>query len=208
MACPSVKRRVHDIADGARAAAEVLIAHGATAIRAHVDVGAGTELRALWPLVELRERLRAQGLAELQVVAAVSAPLTVPRQAKPGHAPRGDGGRCRRRRWRATRRCRVPRVATVFLFDGWSARSRAPPSGMASVGRLACGRLNVSRGKTGSAAGTAGARMVTRARRLVMVPRAGQYSIGTVASSSMSIRVRVAADVSMRLISASHGSRA
>jgi len=65
-----------DIAVRARAAAEELIAHGATAIRTHVDVGAGIELRALRPLLELREDLRAQGLAELQVVAAVSVPLT------------------------------------------------------------------------------------------------------------------------------------
>jgi cytosine deaminase len=64
-----------DIADRARVAAEELIAHGATAIRTHVDVGAGIELRALRPLLELREQLRAQGLAELQVVAAVSVPL-------------------------------------------------------------------------------------------------------------------------------------
>jgi cytosine deaminase len=66
----------HDIADRARRAAEELIAHGTTAIRTHVDVGAGIDLRALRPLVELREELRAQGLAELQVVAAVSVPLT------------------------------------------------------------------------------------------------------------------------------------
>jgi cytosine deaminase len=57
-----------DIADRARRAADELIAHG--------DVGAGIELRALRPLVELREQLRAQGLAELQVVAAASVPLS------------------------------------------------------------------------------------------------------------------------------------
>jgi cytosine deaminase len=65
-----------DVAGRARVAAEELIAHGATAIRTHVDVGTGIELRALRPLLELRERLRAQGLAALQVVAAVSVPLT------------------------------------------------------------------------------------------------------------------------------------
>jgi cytosine deaminase len=74
-----------DIADRARVAAEELIAHGATAIRTHVDVGAGIELRALQPLLELRERLRAQGLAELQVVAAVSVPLTGP-EGEPSRA--------------------------------------------------------------------------------------------------------------------------
>jgi cytosine/creatinine deaminase len=65
-----------DIAVRAQAAAKELIAHGATAIRTHVDVGAGIELRALQALLELREQLRAQGLAQLQVVAAVSVPLT------------------------------------------------------------------------------------------------------------------------------------
>jgi cytosine deaminase len=65
-----------DIADRARVAAEELIVHGTTSIRTHVDVGAGIELRALQPLLELREQLRAQGLAELQVVAAASVPLT------------------------------------------------------------------------------------------------------------------------------------
>jgi cytosine deaminase len=65
-----------DVAQRARAAAEELIAQGATAIRTHVDVGPGIDLRALRPLVELREQLRAQGLAELQVVALISVPLT------------------------------------------------------------------------------------------------------------------------------------
>jgi cytosine deaminase len=65
-----------DVAVRARAAVEELIAHGATAVRTHVDVGAGIELRALRALLELRERLRSQGLAELQVVAAASVPLS------------------------------------------------------------------------------------------------------------------------------------
>ncbi|MEA2154514.1 MAG: cytosine/creatinine deaminase [Solirubrobacteraceae bacterium] len=65
-----------DIALRARAAAEEMIAQGATAIRTHVDVGPGIELRALRALVELREELRAAGLAQLQVVALVSVPLT------------------------------------------------------------------------------------------------------------------------------------
>jgi len=63
------------IAVTARAAAEELIAHGTTAIRTHVDVGPGIDLRALRALLELREQLRAQGLAELQVVAAISVPI-------------------------------------------------------------------------------------------------------------------------------------
>lgn len=74
-----------DIADRARVAAEELIAHGATAIRTHVDVGAGIELRAVRALVELRDQLRAQRLAELQVVAAVSVPLTGP-EGEPSRA--------------------------------------------------------------------------------------------------------------------------
>lgn len=65
-----------DVAVRARAAAEELIAHGTTAIRTHVDVGPGIDLRALTPVLALRDELRASGLAELQVVAMISVPLT------------------------------------------------------------------------------------------------------------------------------------
>lgn len=64
-----------DIAARARTAAHELIAHGTTAIRTHVDVGAGIGLRALQPIVALRDELRAQGLAELQVVAGIDVPV-------------------------------------------------------------------------------------------------------------------------------------
>jgi cytosine deaminase len=74
-----------DIAQRARVAALELVAHGATAIRSHVDVGPGIDLRAIHPLVELREELRATGLAELQLVALVSVPLTGP-EGEPNRA--------------------------------------------------------------------------------------------------------------------------
>jgi cytosine deaminase len=65
-----------EILGRARAAAHELIAHGTTAIRSHVDVGPGIGLRGLTALVALREELAEQGLAELQVVALISPPLT------------------------------------------------------------------------------------------------------------------------------------
>jgi cytosine deaminase len=63
-----------DIGARARRAAEELVAHGTTAIRSHVDVGPGVGLKAVRPVVALRDELRAQGLADLQVVALVSNP--------------------------------------------------------------------------------------------------------------------------------------
>ncbi len=57
-------------------AALELVAHGTTAIRSHVDVGDGIELRGLEALIEVREELRAEGLAELQLVALISPPTT------------------------------------------------------------------------------------------------------------------------------------
>jgi cytosine deaminase len=65
-----------DIGARARRAAEELVAHGTTAIRSHVDVGVGVGLKAVRPVVALRDELRAQGLADLQVVALVSNPRT------------------------------------------------------------------------------------------------------------------------------------
>jgi cytosine deaminase len=67
-----------EILGRARAAAHELIAHGATAIRTHVDVGPGIGLRGIVALRTLREELAEQGLAELQVVALISPPLTGP----------------------------------------------------------------------------------------------------------------------------------
>ena len=68
-------RRTLDVADIARraeAAALVCLARGSTAVRTHVDVGEGIELRAAEALVEVRERLRP--LMDIQVV-ALSYPL-------------------------------------------------------------------------------------------------------------------------------------
>lgn len=65
-----------EILGRARSAALELVAHGATAIRTHVDVGPGIELRAVRALVGLREEL--SGLADLQIVALPSPPLAGP----------------------------------------------------------------------------------------------------------------------------------
>jgi cytosine/creatinine deaminase len=63
---------VDDIARRAEAAARVSLARGVTAIRTHVDVGEGIELRAAEALIGVRERLRP--LMDIQVV-ALSYPL-------------------------------------------------------------------------------------------------------------------------------------
>ena len=63
---------VDDIATRAEAAARVSLARGVTAIRTHVDVGEGIELRAAEALIGVRERLRP--LMDIQVV-ALSYPL-------------------------------------------------------------------------------------------------------------------------------------
>jgi cytosine deaminase len=65
-----------DILTRGRAAAHELIAHGTTAIRTHVDVGQGIGLRAVEAIVALREELRREGLAELQIVALITPPTT------------------------------------------------------------------------------------------------------------------------------------
>jgi cytosine deaminase len=63
---------VDEIARRAEAAAHASLARGVTAIRTHVDVGEGIELRAAEALIGVRERLRP--LMDLQVV-ALSYPL-------------------------------------------------------------------------------------------------------------------------------------
>ena len=63
-----------DVFARARAGALRSLAHGATAIRSHVDVGEGIELRALEALVKLRTELAE--IVPLQIVALVSRPLT------------------------------------------------------------------------------------------------------------------------------------
>jgi len=65
---------VHDILERARLGATRSLACGATAIRSHVDVGEGIELRGLDALIALKEELAA--LIPLQLVALVSRPLT------------------------------------------------------------------------------------------------------------------------------------
>ena len=61
-----------DIERRAEAAARICLARGSTAVRTHVDVGEGIELRAAEALVAVRERLR--DLIDIQVV-ALSYPL-------------------------------------------------------------------------------------------------------------------------------------
>jgi cytosine deaminase len=63
---------VENIAERAERAALIALARGTTAIRTHVDVGEGIELRAAQALIEVRDRLRP--LLDIQVV-ALSYPL-------------------------------------------------------------------------------------------------------------------------------------
>jgi cytosine/creatinine deaminase len=65
---------VADVFERARTAALRGLAHGVTAIRTHVDVGEGIELRGLQAVLTLREDLTE--LLPLQVVALVSRPLS------------------------------------------------------------------------------------------------------------------------------------
>jgi cytosine deaminase len=64
-----------EIAGRATEGARMLLAHGATAVRTHVDVGPGIELRAAEALVRVREALR--DVMDIQIV-ALSYPLTGP----------------------------------------------------------------------------------------------------------------------------------
>ena len=63
-----------DIADRATKALELLLANGATAVRTHVNIGAGEE--ALRAVREARSRM--DGLLEVQIVALTSTPITGP----------------------------------------------------------------------------------------------------------------------------------
>jgi cytosine/creatinine deaminase len=63
---------IDDMVRRATIAARACLARGATAVRTHVDVGEGIELRAAQALIEVRERLRP--LVDIQVV-ALSYPL-------------------------------------------------------------------------------------------------------------------------------------
>jgi len=63
-----------ELLDRARAAANMFVRNGATAVRTHVDVGSETGCRILEPLLALRTELRA--VLDLQVVAMVDVPVT------------------------------------------------------------------------------------------------------------------------------------
>ena len=63
-----------EVVERATAAVRGTLAHGATAIRSHVDVGDDLGLRALEALVEVRRTVRDE--CDLQLVAFVSVPLT------------------------------------------------------------------------------------------------------------------------------------
>ena len=63
-----------DIADRATHALELLLANGATAVRTHVNIGAGEE--ALRAVREARSRM--DGLLDVQIVALTSTPITGP----------------------------------------------------------------------------------------------------------------------------------
>jgi cytosine deaminase len=65
---------VEDVLERARAAALSSLASGVTAMRSHVDVGEGIELRSLDALLALREELA--GVLHLELVALVSRPVT------------------------------------------------------------------------------------------------------------------------------------
>jgi cytosine/creatinine deaminase len=65
--------QVEEIVERATSAARMLLARGATAVRTHVDVGPGIELRAAEALVGVRDALRE--VMDVQVV-ALSYPLT------------------------------------------------------------------------------------------------------------------------------------
>ena len=63
-----------DIADRATEALELLLTNGATAVRTHVNIGAGKE--ALQAVREARSRM--EGLLDVQIVALTSNPITGP----------------------------------------------------------------------------------------------------------------------------------
>ena len=67
-----------DIADRATEALELLLANGATAVRTHVNIGAGEE--ALRAVREARRRM--DGLLDVQIVALTSNPITGPEGRK------------------------------------------------------------------------------------------------------------------------------
>ncbi len=65
-----------DLVARATAAVETMVLRGTTAIRSHVDVGTPLGLRAVRALLAVRDDVAARGLADLQLVALVSIPLS------------------------------------------------------------------------------------------------------------------------------------
>jgi len=65
-----------DLVARATAAVEAMVLRGTTAIRSHVDVGMPLGLRAVRALLAVRDDVAARGLADLQLVALVSIPLS------------------------------------------------------------------------------------------------------------------------------------
>jgi len=74
-----------DLVERATAAIEGMVVHGTTAIRTHVDLGVGVDLTAVRALIAVRDEVHTRGLADVQLVALISVPLT------------GDDGREHRR---------------------------------------------------------------------------------------------------------------
>lgn len=54
---------------------EAMVSRGTTVIRSHVDLGTGVGLTGVNALVEVRETMRARGLADLQIVGLAAPPL-------------------------------------------------------------------------------------------------------------------------------------
>jgi cytosine deaminase len=67
-----------DLVSRATAAVEGLVLHGTTAIRTHVDVGQVLGLKSIRALLDVKADIERRGLAELQLVALVSIPLSGP----------------------------------------------------------------------------------------------------------------------------------
>jgi cytosine deaminase len=70
------ERTVDDIAERARRAALVNLAHGCTAVRTHVDIGPGIGLRGVEALLSLRDELADR--VDLQIVGLVGRPTAGP----------------------------------------------------------------------------------------------------------------------------------
>jgi cytosine deaminase len=71
-------RSHQDLVDRATRAVAGLVAHGTTAIRSHVDVRPPFGITGLQAMLEVKRATEAAGLADVQLVALVSAPLLGP----------------------------------------------------------------------------------------------------------------------------------